>query len=78
MSILNNKERDTLRGYLEQMMLIYKDDQGSFWKMLILALDDSSRCAKLEDTIRAVLDVKEDKSLGWFWLEQALKGNFER
>ena len=41
-------------------------------------LDDADRCAELEATIRAVLDVKEDKSLGWFWLENALKGDFER
>jgi hypothetical protein len=33
---------------------------------------------ELKDTIRAVLDTAEDKSLGFFWLEQALKGDFER
>ena len=36
------------------------------------------RCAELEACIREVLDTKEDKSLGWFWLENALKGDFER
>ncbi len=37
-----------------------------------------SKCVQLESTIKAVLDTAEDKRLGWFWLENALKGDFER
>lgn len=53
MTLLSADERDELRAHLEHMRLLamHPEDE-KLWRDLCKAVEDSARCAELEDGIR--------------------------